>query len=88
MKRILLIGTSIVALAVPAMAADLPVKAPPMMAPAPVFTWTGFYVGINGGYGFAGHDQTVTVIETANAVPNAAGNFGSLSIAAWWARSQ
>jgi outer membrane immunogenic protein len=45
------------------------------------YSWTGFYVGINGGYGFAGHDQTVTVIETANAVPNAAGNFGSLSIA-------
>ena len=27
-----------------------PMKAPPMVAP--VWTWTGFYVGINGGYGW------------------------------------
>lgn len=30
-------------------AADMAVKARPMVAPAPVMTWTGFYVGINGG---------------------------------------
>jgi outer membrane immunogenic protein len=29
-------------------AADLPMKAPPMMAP-PVYSWTGFYVGLNVG---------------------------------------
>jgi outer membrane immunogenic protein len=34
-----------------AMAADMPVKAPPMM-PEPVSTWTGFYVGGNAGYGW------------------------------------
>ena len=33
------------------MAADLPMKAAPMM-PAPVSTWTGFYVGGNAGYGW------------------------------------
>ena len=32
-----------------ARAADLPLKA----APAPVYSWTGFYVGLNGGYGLA-----------------------------------
>src|SRR5437879_11148489 len=31
-----------------ASAADLAVKAPPQL-PAPVLSWTGFYVGINGG---------------------------------------
>ncbi|SRR5579871_3886885 len=31
-----------------ALAADLPVKAPPMVAP--VYNWTGFYIGANGGY--------------------------------------
>jgi outer membrane immunogenic protein len=39
-----------------AFAADLPhpaYKAPPLLAPAPVFTWTGFYVGAHGGYGWS-----------------------------------
>jgi outer membrane immunogenic protein len=30
-------------------AADLPLKAPPPPAPPP-FTWTGFYIGVNGGF--------------------------------------
>ena len=39
----------------PAFAADMPV---PPTAAAPIFSWTGFYVGANGGYGW--HDPTVT----------------------------
>jgi outer membrane immunogenic protein len=39
-----------------AQAADMPLKARP--APVPVYTWTGFYGGINGGYGWS--DRTVT----------------------------
>jgi outer membrane immunogenic protein len=40
-----------------ALAADLPdTKAPPAIAPppapVPAFSWTGLYVGVNGGYGF------------------------------------
>jgi outer membrane immunogenic protein len=48
-----------------ALAADLPPAAPPpprapaayIPAPPPPFTWTGFYIGINGGYGW-GRDAT------------------------------
>src|SRR5262245_8568773 len=44
-----------------AAAADLPVGQPVMKAPPIVeapFTWTGFYIGIQGGYGWADHEQT------------------------------
>ena len=56
-----------------AIAADLPMKAPaPALTPAAVVhNWTGFYVGINGGYGWADHNWTyvaggVTVNHTAS----------------------
>jgi outer membrane immunogenic protein len=39
----------------PSFAADLPMKALP--PPVPVFTWTGCYVGANGGYGW-GHNHS------------------------------
>ena len=53
MKKFLLGTVALAALAsAPALAADLPAraytKAPPMIAP--VYDWTGFYVGINGGW--------------------------------------
>jgi outer membrane immunogenic protein len=50
-----LAGAALAALvAGPAMATDLPVKAPPIV---PVYDWTGFYIGINGGYSF-GRSET------------------------------
>jgi outer membrane immunogenic protein len=61
MKRILLTSLSLAAIAAAAtqaMAADLPrqlpVKAPAYVAP--YYNWTGFYLGINGGWGF-GHSN-------------------------------
>jgi outer membrane immunogenic protein len=54
MKKILVAGIAAAAFCgAPALAADLPVKAP---APA-FYNWTGFYGGLNAGYGWA--DPTV-----------------------------
>ena len=63
-KKFLLATVALSAFAGSAIAADLPVRrAPP--APAfvavPVFTWTGFYVGGNAGYGFSGDNSVTTV---------------------------
>ena len=52
MKKSFLSVIAFTAVAVgPALAADLPRKAPAYVPPAPpVYNWTGFYGGINGGY--------------------------------------
>jgi outer membrane immunogenic protein len=36
----------------PVPAADLPVSGPSTVIPMPVFSWTGFYIGVHGGWGF------------------------------------
>ena len=54
MKNLLLASVSVIAVAsaVPVLAADLPTKAPMMMAPAPApFSWTGLYLGAHVGWG-------------------------------------
>ena len=49
MKKFLLAGAALVALlGGSASAADLAVRTRPL-PPAPVWSWTGFYIGINGG---------------------------------------
>jgi outer membrane immunogenic protein len=56
MKRILLASVAALGLAGTASAADLAVRAP---AVAPLFTWTGCYLGINGGW-IGGNDDYTT----------------------------
>jgi outer membrane immunogenic protein len=60
-KKFLLTTVALVAMGSIALAADLPRKSvPAMVAPVPLFTWTGFYVGVNAGYGFGdGNTQTI-----------------------------
>jgi outer membrane immunogenic protein len=57
MKRPLLAGVASVVLIVgsPALAADMPLKAPGAM---PFFTWTGCYAGVHGGGGWTRKDIT------------------------------
>jgi outer membrane immunogenic protein len=67
MKKLLLTGAAFAALAVgPAMAADInrPVyKGPPPQPPAPVYNWTGWYVGLNAG-GTWSNDNDINVTST------------------------
>jgi outer membrane immunogenic protein len=58
-KKLLLAGFAVGALVAPAFAADMPVPV------APVITWTGMYVGANGGY-FEGADNAVNVVGLPN----------------------
>lgn len=61
MKKILLSSVALLGLTAGAMAADLPSRrAPaPIVAAAPIFTWTGFYVGVNAGVGFNNGDDDI-----------------------------
>jgi outer membrane immunogenic protein len=73
MKQLWLAGVGLMALAATsAQASDMPPsRMPPPRAPAvyvPFFTWNGFYVGINAGYGFGNSKwtNTVTGVSTGN----------------------
>ncbi len=74
-RRILLASAGAMALAGTAFAADLPSRAPPpvFLAPPPVFTWTGFYAGLNAGYTFGGNNsvdvETVPGVAAAIGIP-------------------
>lgn len=60
MKKLLLASVGVLALSVAAASAadiprEMPTKAPPVYTP-PAWSWTGLYVGINGGYGWGSSD--------------------------------
>lgn len=62
----------------PALGADLPAPPAPLKAP-PAFTWTGLYIGLNGGYTWAA-SHPIT-ISTVNVFDNTPFRFGRASAA-------
>jgi outer membrane immunogenic protein len=73
LRNILLSGAAIAALSTTAFAADLPSRKAPPVEPyvaAPIFTWTGFYIGANAGASFGGNrgiDASGAFLAPANA---------------------
>ena len=74
MTKGILSALALVALGGTAFAADLPSRKGPVYAPiAPIFTWTGFYVGANAGVIF--NDNNIsTAGNAANTIANVAAN--------------
>ena len=64
MRNLLLSTVALASMTAGALAADLPMRsmAPaPAFAAVPIFTWTGFYVGVSGGYLFNDRNNVETV---------------------------
>ena len=74
-KKLLLAGLATSALIAPAMAADMPIPA------APVITWTGFYLGVNGGWGMGINNSVQSVGSPSQCTDlGSIGCFGAVGI--------
>jgi outer membrane immunogenic protein len=72
MRKIALVLSALVFTTAAAMAADLPVKAPPPMVVVPEFSWTGVYVGAN----FGGMWTSQSAFWPNRSPQSLIGNFG------------
>lgn len=63
-----------------AVAADLPLRSepPPFVAPPPVFTWTGFYIGANAGAAFDNRSGNDTFDVQPGSIAGSGGSSGTL----------
>jgi outer membrane immunogenic protein len=78
--RSIAVATAFVATCAAAQAADLPMPPayqPPPLA-VPIYNWTGFYVGVNGGYGWGNQDPFNLLTNRFDqfSVPFSGGVFG------------
>lgn len=82
MKRMLLAAVAALALAVPAAAADFPIKAPAGVAAEAVQygPWTGVYLGVNGSYNW----QFASMPNSGLAQLDANGAMGGVTVGADW----
>jgi len=70
-KTVLMSAIALGAMAVTASAADMPARGPavaPAPYMAPLFTWTGFYVGVNAGAAWHGNDRCPGLYAYTNGV--------------------
>jgi outer membrane immunogenic protein len=82
MKKTLIAAAALSAAVTTSFAADLPVRAPVQVAPAPlVMSWTGCYVGAGGGYGMWNQDHstvsTAGVLQGVKTTTGGRGWFGT-----------
>src|SRR3979411_1458913 len=84
MKKILLgsVGFAVMLVA-PAMAADMPVKALRGPPPPVLYSWTGFYIGVNGG-GACGRSRADSSVPSTTGCFNIAGGLGGGTVGANW----
>lgn len=82
MKKVFLGAAAAIVIAAPAQAANLPVKAPPVVAET-IYSWTGFHIGVNGGWSRTGYDQQWVLGPGATVNPSRSngiigGHFGAM----------
>jgi outer membrane immunogenic protein len=84
-KRLTLVALAAVAMlgwAGSASAADMPVKAAPLPPPAP--TWTGTYIGINGGYGWGTSELSTFPFTATSGQYNIQGGLAGVTYGGNW----
>src|SRR5260370_20689108 len=64
MNGLMWAGFALAVFFAPAMAADMPLKARPAPLMAPAWSWTGFYIGINGGGSVGNDSSTASFTDT------------------------
>ncbi len=69
MKRLALAVSMVAFSAAGASAADMAVKALPPPTITPIFDWTGFYAGLNGGYGWSNRTNDTVFVTSATVAP-------------------